>query len=374
MASWYIKAAVQGMLSLLPRPHQWNYLFQRHISRGLRLRDTYFEQKLATCAQHLAYYDRYVGGVPKHAAELGTGWQPIVPVGLYLCGVEEIYSIDIVALQRYHLVIETLARFYRYAQEGRLTTFLPAAQPERVQRLTKLLEGPTPKDVESLLRALHIEYRVEDARRSNLRGINLILSNSTFEHISQNNLRAILQAFSQMLESNGLMSHLIDMSDHYSHFDRKLSPYHFLQHQGLKWRLVNNSLQYQNRLRVSDYRQLHQEAGFVIVEEANATPPQANMLRTITLAPAFTHYTEADLLPVVSRIRSISSLPDKFISGRSASPFQGLPYCLQRSFCLAAAWNRSRHAVLPSSTAPIRRLCFRSASLMLVRLMSFVTT
>jgi hypothetical protein len=90
------------------------------------------------------------------------------------------------------------------------------------------------------------------------------------------------------------MDHFIDMSDHYAHFDRRISEYNYLRYSDRRWRPFNNRLQYQNRLRISDYRRIVQEAGFrVVAEDAERGP--AELLEQITLAPRFRSYSQEDL-------------------------------------------------------------------------------
>src|SRR5207245_10558273 len=63
------------------------------------------------------------------------------------------------------------------------------------------------------------------------------------------------------------MSCRIDYTDHYSHFDKSISPYNFLQYSDKAWALFNPPLHYQNRLRHRDYLDLLRAAGFAVVEE-----------------------------------------------------------------------------------------------------------
>jgi hypothetical protein len=92
MPSWLLKAGIQGVISLLPNSRRVNYLFQHNVSKGLQLSEPYFEEKLKICTQHIANY-RSVKQAPsalsKNVLEIGTGWLPIVPIGLFLCGIDD---------------------------------------------------------------------------------------------------------------------------------------------------------------------------------------------------------------------------------------------------------------------------------------------
>ena len=52
------------------------------------------------------------------------------------------------------------------------------------------------------------------------------------------------------------------MQDHYSFFDPGISAFNFLKFSEPTWSLINSSVHYQNRLRASDFRRLHEDAGF----------------------------------------------------------------------------------------------------------------
>jgi hypothetical protein len=56
------------------------------------------------------------------------------------------------------------------------------------------------------------------------------------------------------------------MSDHFSHSDASISPWHFLRFDERTWALVNADMLYQNRLRASAYLDAAREAGFELVE------------------------------------------------------------------------------------------------------------
>ena len=94
MPSWMLKDALQHVIGRLPRSHWWNGLFQKYVTKGYYPSRESFEAKLNCCRQHLDYYLRFSPAPKSEFAvlELGTGWWPIVPLGLYLCGASEIWT------------------------------------------------------------------------------------------------------------------------------------------------------------------------------------------------------------------------------------------------------------------------------------------
>jgi hypothetical protein len=91
------------------------------------------------------------------------------------------------------------------------------------------------------------------------------------------------------------MSHLIDMSDHYAQFDQSISTYNYMKYSERQWRLFNNKLQYQNRLRITDYRDIHHVTGFEILDEQNLSG-SLDALSAVKLAPQFESISQEDLL------------------------------------------------------------------------------
>lgn len=295
MATWYIKASIQGVLSLLPQSHRFNYVFQRHISKKLRLSDSYFQQKLEVCSRHLKNYTLYTHQQPQSVVELGTGWLPIIPIGLYLSGVEQVISIDVTPLLSDLLVKETLQHFVKYANGGRLTEYLPEIKPERLENIRAILHESERLDAKQALERLHITPIIGDAREADIDHIDFMASNTTLEHIPGDTIEGIFRNFRKILGHEGLMSHLIDLSDHYSHFDRAITPYNFLKFSSSTWRIFNNSLHYQNRLRVSDYRKIHERSGFELLLE-DSKPSTTDLIDKITLSTEFQHYSREDLI------------------------------------------------------------------------------
>lgn len=92
MPHWILKAVVQGGISVLPKSQLWNHLFQKCVTKSLDLNTSRFERKLIQCKRHM---ENYLTIMPTRKTlfsvlELGTGWHPIIPVSLYLCGASKI--------------------------------------------------------------------------------------------------------------------------------------------------------------------------------------------------------------------------------------------------------------------------------------------
>lgn len=290
MPSWLFKAAVQGTVSLIPRAEQLSLAVKR-VTKSLKLDEETMVTKYRRCRQHLERYAEHRGGTGKDidVLELGTGWFPITPVGFALCGAKRVWTVDQVSHLSEDQVRGTLRMFGVLARQGRLE----GAVEERVKRL-ETASG----SIDEMLDAVGVERVVGDARTNDLGGrkIDLIISNNTLEHIPYEVIRDIFKQFRRIGSDRVLMSHWIDMSDHYMNFDKSIGPYHFLQFSPRMWRLFNNDLQYQNRLRIPDFRRLHEETGWKLLKEEN-TSGKPEELRRIRVAKDFrAKYSDEELL------------------------------------------------------------------------------
>lgn len=295
MAIWIVKAVIQKSIAMFPHKHRLNYLFQKHVTKGLELTDELFEDRLGHGANHWQHYKAH-GNSPTgfSSLELGTGWYPIVPTAMYLCGAGSVVTLDISSLLQTEAVLATFNKFLVYANDGRLKNFIPAL-PERLENLKGLLTfSGTPHE---LLRRINCEALLIDARKTRLEAssFDLIHSNNTFEHVYPEVLKGILMEFHRLLKDDGVMSHFVDMSDHFAHLDKSITVYNYLKFTPNQWAMIDNDIQPQNRWRINQYRQLLTACGFKIVAEDNRVGDKLD-LQTIKLAPPFDTFTTEDVL------------------------------------------------------------------------------
>lgn len=303
MRAWVIKASIQKVTSFLPYRHKVNSLLQKYVTKGLRLADELFDDKLNHCKNHLLSLERYSSTGKGAALEIGTGWYPIVPIGLYLSGFGKVVSIDLSPLTTSKFIYQTIEKFITYYKSGRLNLFLPNIDTGRMEKLHQISADRPSRKI--LLGEMNIELVVGDARRTEFpeATFDLICSNNTFEHIPLTALQSILLELNRILKPSGVMSNNIDMSDHFAHFDRSISNFNFLKFSERQWRFIDNSLLSQNRLRLSDFLTLFQECGFkTLVHEDRIG--NRNELSGVTLDKKFTRYVTEDLLVTHSLIVS----------------------------------------------------------------------
>ncbi|HLS46283.1 MAG TPA: class I SAM-dependent methyltransferase [Ornithinicoccus sp.] len=300
---WWLKAASQGALSLLPGSGRLDDAVRRR--RRAFLTEDYFLSKWTHVKQHLRAVGN-PGGRPlrrTRAIEIGTGWFPIVPLGLAVHG-GDVITIDKgkhLDPQRVRLAMQMLSDL---EASGRIET----GCVERLDRLRELLAQPLPDSSSQLLEPLGIHPRIADARDlSRLpesHGASLLVSNNTLEHIPPEVLHGIFREFRRVCAPEARMSHYVDLADHYAGFDPRISEFHFLTQSPARWRLANNQLGYQNRLQVGDYRRLLEGAGWRITRERLTSRKEAE-LEGLTLVPPFDAIPVEELLVVKAHLVAV---------------------------------------------------------------------
>lgn len=293
LRNWRVKAALQKVLSSLPGGVRLNYLLQRHVTHGVPISDERLRRAVGSATTHLDAFTRHALPVTSPAdatfLEFGAGWDLHVPITLYALGVGNQIVVDRTAHARTELVDDVVARL---AVEQTLD------EPART-RLHPTVGSAGHGGVAERTRPLGITYLAPaDARAMELPSgsVDCVTSTSTFEHIPRGEIGPLLAECRRILRAGGVASFLIDYSDHYSHFDRSISPYNFLRYSERRWALYNSSLQFQNRMRHSEYVALFRSAGFEVVEEApHSQDERLDEVRSIPLAAEFAGFDTVDL-------------------------------------------------------------------------------
>lgn len=303
LRKWMIKALIQRGMGALPFGHKLNELFQRYITGGLELSLNGFRIKLDQCSRHLSFY-RSLSSKPKEdfaVLELGTGWFPVLPLGLYLAGAGRIVSYDITPLLSPHTLRQVVQYFCQLQDSGELVQAFPSLKPERMKPLRDYLAQSSPPGPKEFLRQLNIELIIGDARATGLPAgsIDLACSCTVLEHIVYEDLVRLFREFKRLSTPASVMSHFIGLEDQYATFDPSISRFNFLQYTDKQFRRWNNNIIPQTRLRMADHRRAFADGGYEILREEN-TRGELRDLRRIKLAPEFQHHPVEDLLVTYS--------------------------------------------------------------------------
>jgi len=295
MKQWILKAIIQKAISCLPFRHRINHLFQMYVTKGVRLTEDYLEDRFIHFQKHAGFFSE-AGNDPKgrHVLELGTGWYPIVPLCFFLSGASRITTVDLTRFLTTRKLKQAIVSLIQTEEQGGLGKYLRPL-PDRWATLSSIAGQPD-ISLEEMLEALNIHYLVADARALPLEGgaVDLIVSNNTFEHIYPEILEEILLEFQRILRPSGMMSHFIDMSDHFAHLDPSITIYNFLRFSEAQWCFIDNGIQPQNRWRINHYRQLYAKLGIEMIKEENR-PGDVAALRTVPVHSDFSGIPENDL-------------------------------------------------------------------------------
>lgn len=303
---WRTKAAAARILSSVPggRPlHGW---MQRHVTKSLPIPEREFAGRLEAAGEHLSAYVRR-GGRPLGEAtffEFGAGWDLTVALTLAAAGVRRQYCFDLEPLARADLVRTTVRRLQKFARANRLP---PELNELRFDPF-RFGDGPrTDAELRTWLETAGITYCAPgDARATGLpdHWVDAATSAATLEHVPPEDCVRILHEMRRILRPGGLLSCRVDLSDHFSHSDPSITPWHFLSLSRAAWQVANAPLVYQNRLRASAFRAMADTTGLQVDEVRLSFPPGVDpALVRCDVHPSFTGWTDReDLLATGLRL------------------------------------------------------------------------
>ncbi len=232
--------------------------------------------------------------------EVGSGWQPLIPMLFSLAGARRVIMTDLnplLDLVSFRASVKSLV-----ANEAVIQSEL-GIDPAHLQEFVR--EARADGKLDEVLGRLRMEYRAPcDMRQSGMApgSVDVVVSRAVLEHIPPEVIQGIFIETARILKPGGITCHLIDNSDHWEHVDHSLSRINFLKYSDAAFRLTYISdLHYQNRLRHSQYRQMLDKAGLeVVVEETEVDDKAQASLQKMTLAPRFRQFSEVDLATITS--------------------------------------------------------------------------
>ena len=304
MAHWLIKAAVHRAISALPNRQAWNGLLQKWITRSTQLTPQAFEDKTRECCRHLTALRAVYPKQDFTVLEVGTGWLPIIPVGLWLCGARELWTFDIDPLVKTERLLGILRYYSDVAKAGTLSTLLPEVRQDRIQKLNAVLSSARAEQAPAtVLEQLNIHYLVQGAQQTSLADgtIDYFVSSGVLEYVPRVFLPQVLREFYRVGVSGAAMSHRLNLVDQYSYFDSNITAFNFLKFTEQKWAWLDSPLMSQNRLRMDAYRTLLRDTGFELLKEENVSGTEEDLAK-VELAPEFRQISRADLLVIHSFI------------------------------------------------------------------------
>ena len=232
--------------------------------------------------------------------EIGSGWEPIIPLLYVVCGASRIYLTDLNRLCSAWSVQGAIDALLR--NKAKVMQRLEASQ-ERFDRAVKW--DPFKTGVDDGFARLGMTYMAPcDCRQLNLAtgSIDVVSSRAVLEHIPPPVIDGIQKEAYRLLKPDGVCCHFVDPSDHWQHHDRSITRINFLRFSDFMNSLAHfNGMNYQNRLRHPEYTASLKSAGFKLIrEEREVDAASLAALPAMKLARRFQNYSPEDLATVTS--------------------------------------------------------------------------
>lgn len=198
--------------------------------------------------------------------EVGTGWTPTLPVGLYLLGAE-VHTYDHmchVRAKNLRMLLEFYPQFI-----PRISDCLGIDASRLSDRLDRL-KGAERKSVRDWLGDVGIHYHAPgDAAKTEFAdsSVDLYFSVAVMEHVPKVSVEQMIREARRILRLGGLSYHHIGLHDHLAETDASATKINFLKFGDLSWKILGqNRIQYHNRLRRSEFVKMFDAAGLEILE------------------------------------------------------------------------------------------------------------
>jgi SAM-dependent methyltransferase len=267
--NWQRKARIQNLIASLPLSDAIYYAMQRSVGslRAGRANPVEYYGAARRVTEWIKTNGRDVAGM--RFLEVGTGRNVNLPTALWLCGAAQVTTVDLNAYLSSTLVFESNEYARQHTEEVRQAFGAEAERAQFRERFAQLLDYKG--DLAGLLKMMNVTYLPRaDAAHLPLESASFDahVSFAVFEHIPADVLARILAEARRLLRPDGLLVHIIDPSDHFSHDDDSITAINFLQFDDAEWAaLAGNKFMYHNRLRAFEYLDLFARAGVRVLEQ-----------------------------------------------------------------------------------------------------------
>ncbi len=227
--------------------------------------------------------------------EVGSGWEPIIPLLFVAAGAKRVYLTDqrrLATPGSARWAIQTMVR-----HRAEITERLQISGAD----FNRAVSGdPMASGLDAYFDGLGLRYLAPcDCRHLDLPdgSVDIVTSRAVLEHIPADVIAAILRELHRILGPGGLACHFIDPSDHWEHVDKSISKINFLQHSDFVHGLIHSPNNYQNRLRHPEYVRMMKDAGFAVVREEREVDAASLMAlnASLKLASRFEQFVPEDL-------------------------------------------------------------------------------
>ena len=289
---WKRKCAVDNLKALIPfgsRLRRWKYRIMPYntvtpradwaLEEGLRQLEWILEERKLEGAVIL---------------EIGTGWEPIIPLLFAAAGAERVYMTDLNRLCSRSSVEGAIDALRR--NKNKILSRLDVTD----EALGRAVEWNLQLPIDEGFSRIGLTYMAPSdcaALALESQSVDVICSRDVLEHIAPPTIAGVFAESHRLLRPGGVACHIVDPSDHWQHADPTISRINFLQFSDAMHAVVHfNRLNYHNRLRHSEYVEMLQAAGYVVLrEEREVDEASFVAAETLPLAPRFRKFSPRDL-------------------------------------------------------------------------------
>ena len=284
---------IQFVLGHMPFGEQLNYRLQK--LNGSRQNEQKMRRRMGELTASLKQVDKQVPIEGATVVEVGTGWEPICSLILYLMGAKACHTYDHVVHVRHELVEFLLKVTETSLPEIAEASGIPVSVlAERLEHLN----GSS--DLDEYFRRANIVYHAPgDATKTGLpdSSVDLYYSHAVLEHVPEKVVVGLMEESSRVLKPEGRGYHLIGLHDHYISADKKISKINFLKYSEFWWSFfVKNRISYHNRFREKQYLDIVDNAGGTITWKNNTIDPSdLELLKTMKVDKMFDGMSHEEL-------------------------------------------------------------------------------
>lgn len=298
---WQVKFIKNSIIGILPVPIQEK---ARNMKRSILPHKLEIDTRTLNQGLQQVHMLKASGFDPssKDYLELGIGWSPVIPLVFYLAGCKSLTLIDSQRLMDDHTFQETCRQLIENSEE--ISVKIKIKKETVENKLAKIAN----MSLKSALSEIHGKYFAPyDLLSSDIpeQSIDIVTSRAVLEHIPQKMVKNMLGEFNRLLRQGGSMCHIIDNSDHWEHDDKTICRLNFLKYSQTAFNFISamNPLDYQNRLRHSQYKKMIDATGFRVVYDESPPDDKALIdLNSLKIHTFFNQFSKKDLAILTSYI------------------------------------------------------------------------
>ncbi|MCH7965305.1 MAG: methyltransferase domain-containing protein [Bacteroidetes bacterium] len=268
----------------MPLGEKLNYIFQK-LNNSHNAEET--KKKIFGLLALIKKTEKYQSVQNASVVEIGTGWQPIYSLLLYLLGAQIIYSYDHLRHVRFGLTTMIIQCIGKSLDEISEITSVPKSI--LVKRLKVIKDCSSLEELFSKANIIYIAPG--DASKTDLENetIDIVFSYNVLEHISKEIIYNLILESKRILKESGIAIHIIGLYDHYATFDKKITKVNFLKFSEFWWTFfVLNTISYHNRLREKQFLKIFEQHGAKIISVENRIDPDdLKKLKTMKIDKSF---------------------------------------------------------------------------------------